>query len=241
MDNPEPKGTTGRRTAARLAALWTALDEHLRGVALASGLQARHRAFRATLKEVVAVREFVNAPEHILGSDLTKHGVIAEHVHVAIRRAKDLLHQRQPTATFDGVSPFGPVDFLAGGTEVQSKYYRGLRESFGGVLYHAGKYKEFATGTGRYIIPKDQYEQIRELRETGTIEGLSAGIVRKIECQLKSLREDTGRSLEELLAPGEASYDEVQLDHVHETIDGRKKGLTRENARLKSQVRDEHR
>ena len=57
----------------------------------------------------------------------------------------------------------------------------------------------------------------------------------------ESLRKDTRRSVEELLAPGEASYDEVQLDHVHETIDGRKKGLTRENARLKSEVRDENR
>ena len=56
----------------------------------------------------------------------------------------------------------------------------------------------------------------------------------------ESLRKDTRRSVEEVLAPGEASYDEVQLDHVHETIDGRKKGLTRENARLKSKVRDEH-
>ena len=241
MDSPEPKGTTGRRTAAQLAALWTALDEHLRGKALASGLQARHRAFRAALKEVVAVRELVNAPEHIPGSDLTKHGVIAEHVHVAIRRAKDLLHQRQPTATFDGVSRFGPVDFLVGGTEIQSKFYRGLSESLGGVSYHAGKYEDFATGSGRYLIPKDQYEQLRELRETGTIEGLSARIVRLIERQLESLRQDSGRSVEELLVPGEASYDEVQLDRVHETIDGRKKGLARENARLKSEVRDEHR
>ena len=40
---------------------------------------------------------------------------------------------------------------------------------------------------------------------------------------------------------GEASYDEVQLDRVHETIDDREKGPTRENERLKSEVRDEHR
>ncbi len=241
MDSPEPTGTTGPRTTARLAALWTALDEHLRGKALASGLQARHGAFRAALEEVVAVREFVSTPEHILGSDRTKSGEIAEHVHVAIQRAKDLLHQRRPTATFDGVSRTGPVDFIVGETEIQSKYYRGLRESLGGVSYHAGKHEDFATGTGCYIIPNDQYEQLRELRETGTIEGLSARIVRRIERQLESLREDTERSVEELLAPGEARYDEVQLDRVRETIDGRKKGLARENARLKSEVRDEYR
>jgi len=96
MDNPEPKGTD-RRAAARLSALWTAFDEHVRGKALASGLQAQHRAFRDALKEVVAVRDFVSTPEKILGSDRTKFGEVAEHVHVAVRRAKDVLHQRDPT------------------------------------------------------------------------------------------------------------------------------------------------
>ena len=240
MDNPEPKGT-GRRTAARLSALWTAFDEHVRGKALAAGLQARNRAFRDALKEVVTVRDFVGTPDHILGSDRTKFGEIAEHVHVAIHRAKDLLHQRDPTATLDGVPRFGPVDFVDGGTNVQSKYYRGLSESLGGVSNHAGKYQDFVTDGGRYVIPKDQFEQLRELQETGTIEGLSARIVRRIERQVQELRKDTGRAVKELLAPGEASYDEVQLDQVHETIDGRKKGLARENERLKAAVRDEQR
>ena len=240
MARAEPKGA-GRRTTARLAALWTALDEHVRGRALAAGLQARNRAFRNALKEVVAVRDFVSAPENILGSGRTKHGEVAEHVHVAIQRAKDLLHQRDPAATLDGVPRFGPVDYVDGHRNIQSKYYGGLGESLGGVSYHAGKYERFATDGGRYHIPRDQHEQLRELQETGSIEGLSARIVRRIERQVEELRQDTGRSIEELLAPGEASYDEVQLDRVHETIDDREKGFARENERLKSDVRDEHR
>ena len=239
MDRAEPKGAD-RRTAARLAALWTALDEHLRSEALASGLQTRNRAFRDALNEVVAVRDFVSSPQRILGSDLTKHGEVAEQMHVAIQRARDLLHQRAPAATLDSVPRTSPVDYIDGGA-VQSKYYSGLSESPGGVSYHAGKYEEFATGDGRYHIPKDQFEQLRELQETGSIEGLSARIVRRIERQVEAIRQEAGRSFEELLAPGEASYDEVQLDRVHETIDDREKGLTRENERLKSEVRDEHR
>ena len=240
MDNPEPKGT-GRRTAARLAALWTAFDEHVRGKALAAGLQARNRAFRDALKEVAAVRDLVSTPEHILGSARTKHGVIAEHVHVAVRRAKDVLHQRRPIATFGTVPRFGPVDFIDGDRNIQSKYYLGLSESLDGVSYHAEKHQDFATDGGGYIIPKDQFEQLRELNETGTIEGLSAHVVRRIARQVEELRRDTGRSIEELLRPGEATYDEVQLDRVHETIDDREKGLARENKRLKSEVRDEQR
>lgn len=239
MGKPEPKGADWR-TAARLAALWTAHDEQLRGKALASGLEARNRAFRDALKEVDAVRDFVSSPGQILGSDRTKHGEIAEHVHVAIQRAKDLLHQRPPAASLDGVHRIGPVDYIDG-CAVQSKYYGGLRESLDAVSCHAEKYKDFVTGGGRYDIPKDQYEQFRELRETGTIEAPSARIVRRIERQVESIRQETRRPIEAILAPGEASYDEVQLDRVHETIDDREKGLARENERLKSEVRDEHR
>ena len=45
---------------------------------------------------MLAVRDFVDSPEQILGSPRTKHGEIAEHVHVSIQRAYDLLHRRRP-------------------------------------------------------------------------------------------------------------------------------------------------
>lgn len=202
MDSPEPKGAD-LRSLPWIAALWTAFDEHVRGKALSSGLQARNQAFRDALEEVVAVTDFVSSPEQILGSDLTKHGEIAEHVRVAIRRARDLLHQRVPAAALDGVPRTGPVDYVDAGAAIQSKYYQGLAESLGGVSDHAGKYKEFATGGGRYHIPKGQYEQLRELQETGTIEGLSERIVDRIERQVESIRRETGRPIEEALAPGE--------------------------------------
>ena len=50
MDKPDLKGA-GRRTAVRITALWTAFDAHVRGKALASGLEAQDRAFRDALKE----------------------------------------------------------------------------------------------------------------------------------------------------------------------------------------------
>ena len=82
----------------------------MRGKALAAGFQARNRAFRNALREVVAIRDFVSAPDKILGSDRTKFGEIAEHVHVAIHRAKDLLHQRDPNRNFVNGGTFSQID-----------------------------------------------------------------------------------------------------------------------------------
>ena len=162
-------------------------------------------------------------------------------MHVSIQRAYDLLRQRAPTATLENVTRTGPVDFIDGGTEIQSKYYNGLLESLRGVSFHAERYEDFATGHGRYIIPKDQYEQLRELQETGSIEGLSTRSVERIRRRVESIRQQTGRPIDETLAPGEARYDEVQLERVHETIEDRKKRLAKENESRKARVRDEHR
>ena len=239
MDKPDPK-RTGRQTAAWIAALWTAFDAHVRGKALASGLQAQDRALRDALKEMLAVRDFVDSPGGILGSDRTKHGEIAEHVHVSIRRAYDLLHRRAPAATLENVPRTGPVDYVDGGAEIQSKYYNGLLNSLHGVSFHAEQYEDFATGHGRYHIPKEQYGQLREFQETGTIEGLSARSVERLRRQVESIRHETGRPIDEVLGPGEARYDEVQPGRVQRTIEDREKRFAKENENLKARVRDKH-
>ena len=85
---------------------------------------------------------FVGSPENILGSTDTKHGEIAEQVHVGVRRALDVLYGRAPAATFDGVPRTGPVDYRVDSVEIQSKYYNGLRNTLEGVAKHAERYPE---------------------------------------------------------------------------------------------------
>ena len=55
------------------------------------------------MREMQVVRDFVGSPDSIIGNPATKHGEIAEQVHVGVRRAVDALYSRAPTATFDGV------------------------------------------------------------------------------------------------------------------------------------------
>ena len=85
---------TGPHVAAQTAAAMTAADAAGRADALAADLVRQDQAFRDALREMEIAGNFINAPEHILGSASTKHGEIAEQVHVGIRRAFDVLHQR---------------------------------------------------------------------------------------------------------------------------------------------------
>ena len=195
---------------------------------------------REAMAEMQRVRDFIGSPEHILGSATTKHGEIAEQVHVGVRRATDALHQRPPSATFEGVSRTGPVDYVDGGTDTQSKYYNGLRNSLDGVATHAEENNAFATGEGRYHIPRDQFEQLRELRETGTVDGLSQRRIEQLKAQIESLERETGRSVDDLIDSGEASYSEVQQGEVHKTVEGQEQRLKKEDEGLRDQAREDH-
>ena len=231
---------TGPHVAAQTAASWAALDAAARGEALDVALTKQDQAFLEAFRELQVVREFVGSPEHILGNANTKHGEIAEQVHVGVRRAVDVLHQRTPGASFEGVDRLGPVDYVDGGVNIQSKFYNGLQNTLEGVGSHAEQYKDFASSGGQYHIPKDQFDQIRQLRESGTIDGLSDRSVKRIEREFEELQRTTGRTVDDLVESGESRYDEVQQARVHETIEDRENRLADMNKEMMEQARGEY-
>lgn len=239
MSRPDAS-RAGAHVAAQTAASWVALDAAARGEALAAALTNQDRAFLKAFGELQAVKDFVGSPEHILGSARTKHGEIAEQVHVGVRRAFDVLHQRMPSASFEGVGRHSSVDYVDGGVEIQSKYYNGLRSTLEGVRSHAEQYTDFASSDGQYHIPRDQFEQLKQLRESGTIDGLSNQSVERIKREVESLQQTTGRTLDELVESGEARYGEVQQARVHETIEDRENKLADKNKELKDQAHGDH-
>ena len=229
----------GPDVAAQTSASWAGLDAAIRGEALTGALETQDRALGEAVAEMQKVHDFIGSPQHILGNVNTKHGEIAEQVHVGFRRAADALHQRPLSAGIDHVPRTGPVDYVDGGVDIQSKYYNGLRNTLEGVASHAEGYKTFAAGEGRYHVPRDQFEQLRELRETGAVDGLSQRRLEQLKAQLESLQRETGRPIEDLVEPGEASYDEVQQGAVHKTVDNREQQLRKENEQLRAQAREE--
>ncbi|MDE0238990.1 MAG: hypothetical protein OXQ84_02165 [bacterium] len=207
---------------------------------LAAALTKQDRAFLDALKELQVVREFVGSPERILGSAHTKHGEIAEQVHVGVRRAFDVLHQRTPSASFEGVDRFGRVDYLDRGREIQSKFYNGLQNTLEGIRSHAEQHKDFTSSGGGYQAPKDQFEQLEQLLDSGAIDGLSNRSVERLQRAVENLERTTGRPLEDLVESSEVRYDEIQQARVHETIKDREHRLTDKNEELKDQARGEH-
>ena len=230
----------GLGVAAQVAAAWAGLDASSRAGEFASALREQDRAFLDAVSELQAVHDFVGSPANILGRGNTKHGEIAEQVHVGVSRAWAVLYGRAPAATFDGVPRTGPVDYRVDGVDIQSKYYNGLRNTLGGVVSHAEKYPDFSDGHGRYHIPRDQYRQLEELRRTGAIEGLSDGSARAIRRGVDHLERATGRSADDPIEPGDGSYAEVQRGRAHDTLDDREDGLARKSEELKQTARDVH-
>ena len=241
MNQPDTN-RTGPHVAAQVAATWASLDAADRANRLAEAIQTQDRNFLDAWREIQRVRDFVGSPENILGNPATKHGEIAEQVHVGVRRAIDALHSRTPTATFSEVGRLDPVDYREAGVDIQSKYYNGLRNTLDGVSLHATKYQDqgFASGDGLYHIPRDQYQQIEQLRQTGQIDGLSEKSANAIRNKLNELQQATGRSPDELIQPGEGTYAEVQQGRVHDTLDDRENRLVQKNDKLKQEAGTEH-
>ena len=226
--------------AAQVAAAWANLDAASRASELRNALASQDRAFLVANREMQAVRDFVGTPENILGSVNTKHGEIAEQINVAIGRARDVLLGNAPASTFEAVGRIAPVDYVRDGVGAQAKYYNGLRNTLGGVTEHATKYPGFAGGEGIYDIPRDQYEQLGQLSQTGRTDRLSDNSVNAIRGRLDVLEQQTGRSADDLLRPGDATYREAQQGRVHETIRDRESELSRTNEELKEAARSEH-
>ncbi len=236
--SPADRGVA--HVSAQVVAAWGALDAEHRAGELAAALRGQDRAFLDAMRELHVVRNFAGSPGNILGSTDTKHGEIAEQVHVGVSRARDVLYGRAPAATFDGVSRTGPVDYRVDGVDIQSKYYNGLRNTLDGVAIHAEKYPDFAGEHGRYHIASDQYQQLKELRETGRIEGLSDRSAATIQSRVDDLERTSGRPGDDLIDPGDARYDEIQRGRVHDTLHDREDRLARENEDLRQAARAEH-
>lgn len=202
-------------------------------------LGAQDQAFLKSMEEMAKVREFVNAPEHILGSGNTKHGEVAEQVEVFVRRAREVLAGSEPTATFDGVGRTAQADYLIAGHEVQSKFISGTNKTLNHVLEHMKTYDSFGRDGSYYHIPKDQYAQIMDVL-SGKTDGLSEKTIQAIKNKVLQIEQDTGKAFQDVVKPSVSDYSEAQLGKVHDTLDQHEGDLQKQNEALKEQIQLEH-
>lgn len=192
---------------------------------LDSATKARiQRNLKKALECVDNVRDFVGDPEHILGSQKTKHGEIAEKVDVNFHNADRIMHNKKPNATDapDKVGRTAPEDYYVNDIMVQSKYINGSNNSLSHVIDHMKKYENYDgmnfAKDGYYVIPKDQYEQIMRVKH-GKTDGLNKRSVDAIDKKIKEIEERSGKSFSEAVRPGNVDYAAVQQGKICETLD----------------------
>ncbi|MGG2056330.1 hypothetical protein ABFY48_18450 [Lysinibacillus pakistanensis] len=167
------------------------------------------------MHQFAKMRQFLNSPENILGSQKTKHGEIAENFEVHIRNAKAALNGQSDVATFEGVGRTAPEDFILNGVKAQSKFINGANNSLSSVLEHFDKYQDKAMD---YVIPKDQYDIIQALRSGQNPTDLSEKSIRSIIQKVDEIEHQTGRSFDDVVKQSISKYDEVQTGRAHETL-----------------------
>ncbi len=232
----------GQHVSAQIIASYA-----LRGKAQRSKLVAEHdtaqdRALDKALEEFEEARDFIdpltNGPR---GPQNTQHGEIAESVHVAILRAKDLVEGREPNTTFGGSGRKGPIDFWDGDTPVQMKYAHSTSSSLNHIRDHIDQFGANIDGDDfEFVIPRDQHEQIIELRDTGTIQGLSRTKVGNIRSKLEQIEGELGRDPMEAIHRGELTYQESHRDHVHDALEQREIDIKDRSSDIKERILDDH-
>jgi len=206
-----------------------------------SQLFIQDMAFEKAVEQIKNVRQFVGKPEHILGSKLTKHGEIAEQVEVGVRNARQILAQKQMTATFHGIGRTAPEDYLVDGISVQSKFINGLNNNLNHVLKHMHKYPEFTLNGSYYHIPNDSFDFINKINNGKIVEGLASKTINAIKSKIETIEAETGKSFDQIIKPGVSEYKEIQQGKVHETLDRHKDELTEKNEQLKDHINENHR
>ncbi len=182
------------------------------------------------INELNEAREFINSPEHILGSFVTKHGEVAEVFDVRFGNADKLIRGEVPNYSFDGVGRTAAEDYLKNNLPVQSKFVQS-NLSMDAVLGHLDKYPDFVQNGGTYSIPKDFYEQIeewmklspKELSNLPASEG--GGLARNVVERIHELEAKTGKSFSELITPSQVNYDQVQLNRAGDTINSKEQEI----------------
>lgn len=198
--------------------------------------QIQNGNFEKALQHVAKMRQFLNSPENILGSQKTKHGEIAENFEVHIRNAKAALSGQADMATFEGVGRTAPEDFILNGVKAQSKFINGTNNSLSSVLEHFSKYQDKAMD---YVIPKDQYDIIQALRNGQNPANLSEKSIRSILQKVEEIERQTGRSFDDVVKQSISKYDEVQIGKAQETLQKNQEQIVDENQQKINEIDQE--
>lgn len=232
-----------KSTQEQAVASWITYLNQCRLDELVAKLDQQDINLEEALEELAELKKFLGDPSHILGSPLTKHGEIAEHMQVNFANARRAIRGLEKNHTFDGVGRTAPEDYIRDGQEVQSKFYNGLKNTLFGkhaLLEHLETYSDFVKNGGSYDIPKDQYKQMVDLLDMykNSPSKLSTSdyhLAKRIDEFLKNEGLELGRDIN----PAVVDYSEVQQGTANQTVDNEEKIIKEEDAKQRRKAYDE--
>lgn len=211
---------------------------------LAVNLKLQEENLAKALEALEQSKAFLRDPSHILGSLKTKHGEIAEHLHVDFSNADRLIVGKNPEYTFENVHRTGPIDYLHNGAMIQSKFCQ-KDYSMNAILEHLEKYPWFIKEGGSYNIPFDHYNKIKEIlsmspEEVARLSSSDGGKVAKSVIEkVKQLETQYGVNFDDVVTPSQLNYDEVQLNTAETTIENKAAEIAEKNEQQNDMYKDQ--
>ena len=215
----EIKNRTENTALEQAEAAWITIRNELRQNELAAKLQSQAGNLHESLKELEEFKRFIGDPKHILGSVLTKHGEIAEHAQVNFSNARNAILGLEKEYSFLGVDRFAPEDYLKNDLPVQSKFNHSVKNTLNAIKGHLKTYSYFVEQGGHYDIPRDQYQQIIDLKERfAKHPSLLSKEEYSIVGAIQRFEEETGLSFETDIEPSVINYEQSLQNNAGETL-----------------------
>ena len=226
------KSSVGQAEAA-----WVTKLNQIRLDNLVEALNRQDINLEEALGELQKLKDFIGDPSHILGSSITKHGEIAEHVQVNVSNARRLIVGLDRNHTFEGVGRTAPEDYLRNGNPIQSKFYNGAKNTLTAIEEHLDGYPDFVNKGGAYDIPKDQYDEIMRVIKLSKSNpsALSKADMRLLKA-IEQFEAKTGLSFTKDVNPSVAGYKDVQQGKINKTIDNEEKNIKNEDKKQREEA-----
>ncbi len=229
-----------KSTQEQATAAWVGYMNQVRVDTMMERLTQQDLNLEGALKELSELKEFVGNPDLILGSPMTKHGEIAEHVQVNFSNARNLVEGLEANHTFEGVGRTAPEDYLRNGQMVQSKFYNGSKNTLDAVKDHLEKYPDFVKKGGSYDIPKEQYDEIvRVMKLAETDSSALSKADWKLVNAVKAFQEKTGLDFQKYVNPAVTDYKDVQQGKINDTIKQEEKNIKEKDKEQRKEIIDD--
>jgi hypothetical protein len=228
-----------KSTQEQATAAWINHMNQVRVETMMENLRQQDLNLEGAMKELAELKSFVGNPNEILGSSLTKHGEIAEHVQVNFSNARNLVDGLERSHTFEGVGRTAPEDYLRNGQMVQSKFLNGPKNTLDAVEEHLRKYPDFVSKGGSYDIPKEQYEEIARVLKLAETDpsSLSKADWRLVDAT-KKFQEKTGLDFQKDINPSVSDYKDVQQGTIDKTIKDEEKNIKQKDKEKRKEIAD---